>query len=360
MIIYYFIFILLIALTLFFNEKNFFNPFILISVGILLFILAGFRSEDVSKDYETYVYSFNIVGTPIDYFLKYDQWSFYEPFYYFIPSVLKIIGVPYFEISVFIIFAIIGVFFNLRGIQLLTALVPLSLLQYYSHFFLLHEMTQIRAGVACGIFLCSIYTYYNKYWLQFIFLSLISFMFQFSGILVLLLLLFKRNSFSIKWQLTLIAIAIILVFLKLELIFEYLFKVNIVFIQKMILTLSSMQEDQNEINVFNVSFILNLAITIFLIFHHKLLFSKNKYSYLLLKIQVFSIFVYCALSPIAVVAFRLYEFLGIVNIVTVPMLIYCFRYRVVGYCAAISYALILFVLNLHFGKLVNAYSSVFF
>lgn len=348
------------GITLIFSDRKFFFPIILISLGIVFIFIAGFRGSNLDKDYEAYVYSFNHMANPLDYFVHYDQWTFFEPFFYLIPSVIKLADLPYFEVSVFVLFAILGVTAKFRGMYLLSLLVPLTLLHYFSNYFLLHEMTQIRAGVATGLFLCAIYSYYHKKWLQYFFLVFLGFMFQYSGILMLVLFIFNRSSFSLKRMITFLVIALAFAVVQADVILEYVFRINAVFIQKMTIVINSMQEDENKINVFNYAFLVNLTLTVILLFNHKKLYEKNKFTYLLLKIQVASIFVYCVFSPLSVLAFRLYEFLGIVNIITIPMLVYIFRYRIIGYSVVILYSLVLLMLNLHYAKLVKGYNLVFF
>jgi hypothetical protein len=54
----------------------------------------------------------------------------------------------------FLIFATLGVSIKFLAIKRLSKLPLLSLIAYLSLYFILHEMTQIRAGVAAGLFYC--------------------------------------------------------------------------------------------------------------------------------------------------------------------------------------------------------------
>ena len=125
-------------------------PFSVIMLIIALALIAGFRRIGIDKDSESYrssMISF-FKGNTAD-------WPLIEPAFWAITFISQKI----FASSVracFLIFAFLGVAANILGIRKISDIPSLSYLNYICFFYILHEFTQIRAGVACGILLISI------------------------------------------------------------------------------------------------------------------------------------------------------------------------------------------------------------
>jgi hypothetical protein len=81
----------------------------------------------------------------------------------------------------------------------------------------------------------------------------------------------------------------------------------------------------------------------------------NPFAILLIKIWVFSLFLYVVISPIPVLAFRISEMFGVVEVVILSMLIYLIKPRFVAILFLIVYGVLLLFLELHFQKLMNPY-----
>lgn len=123
-------------------------------IGVILAVYSGFRSTDA--DHDMYIYLYHHLNDDVD----------VEPSFNIIVNFSKIIceNEP---IIMFIIYAFIGVFLKLRAIAILSNFIFLSLAIYVSEYYILQEMTQIRAGIAGGLFLLSIKPLYNKKWINF-------------------------------------------------------------------------------------------------------------------------------------------------------------------------------------------------
>jgi hypothetical protein len=328
-------------------------------IGIALVLIAAFRAVGIDKDYTTYQNSFSIVKAPLDYFYHYSDWSYFEPFYYLIPSSLKLLSIPFYEGFLFLIFAIIGVGVNCLGIKKLNGS-GLNVLIYFSFFFFLHEMTQIRVGIACGGLLIGAYFYYNKQYKYFFYTVVLSACFQYTGILILLILILSRDKFRLSVNLILLLTSFFCVLLRINVIDEFLFVVKLPFTEKLMLTLKTLTKKENELNAFNIPYLLNFLFTIWLFINHKKIKEKNKYAYLLLKIQLISFICFGIFSSVAVMAFRFYEFFGIASILTTSYFIYTIRYKIVGYLVVATYSLLIMINMLHITKLVNPYDLIFF
>jgi hypothetical protein len=357
---YYLIFcsILFFVILKFVNWINSKQLFIL--VGTILLVVAAFRGIGIDKDYTTYQYSFSLVSTPIQYFINYSDWTNFEPFYYIIPSILKFFSFPFYEQSLFFIFAFVAIMTKFFGIYKLSRIDGLSLLIYFSFFFFLHEMTQIRVGIAAGGLLVAAYFYYNNKYLLFFLVLILATCFQYTGILIGLVLLLNKYRFNIIINLSLLIASFLCILLKVNVISEFLFVVKLPFTDKLMLTLKTLTKKENELNAFNIPLIINFFITVWLFFNHKKIIIQNQYGYLLLKIQLISFICFGLFSSIAVIAFRLYEFFGVVSIITTTFLVYTTRYKLIGYLGVCLYCLLLMVNLLHITKLVAPYKFIFF
>jgi len=355
MVFYYLFFFLLVFLAvlrdLFFFDKK----LCLLFCFLLLFFFSGFRDVDVSKDGTNYVTGFEMVGTPFEYFIHYDDWFFFEPFYYLFPSILKLVLPHLYILLVFLLYAIIGVHLNLKGIFKLSYFPIVSLVVYFPQNYLLHEMTQIRVGVACGfLLLCSYYHYHQKYF-SFLISVLVSLLFHYVSLLILTVLILKTKKFSRKNALIILVASLIISVFRSDFIIAALLHLNFVFIVKLSNTLQAMDEEMNSIHIFNVAFLLNLAALFWLIYKAHIIQEKNKYGYLAIKVHLLSIVSYLLFTSMSMVAFRLYEFFGIINVITVPFVIYTFKNKIIGYSIIFIYALLIMAINLHVNDLLKPY-----
>ena len=106
---------------------------------VMLVVAAGFRDGlHGYRDYENYV----------SYFLHGTEET--DISFQIICGIFRLID-PNDYLPVFVTYALLGVGFKYLGIRNLTKLTAFSLAIYVSYFYSLHELTQIRAGVASGI-----------------------------------------------------------------------------------------------------------------------------------------------------------------------------------------------------------------
>ena len=360
MAVYYAIFLLLTGLILAKIAKYIDDKFILIIAGCLLFCIAAFRMPGVDKDSLAYITSFNFFKDPINYFTNHDDWFFFEPFYYLIPSTTRFLfGEPVYVQLTFAIFAGVALLFTFKGIYKLSSFPELSILQFFCYYFLLLEMTQIRAGVVCGLFLLAIYFHFKKNYTGFIITVLTGLLFHYTAVLMLVLLLLNTEKFNLRLYLIVGLVSVVIAFVSSDFIIASIFKLNFSFVQKMALEFASINTSENKINLFNVAFLMNVSFTAWLFIHHKKIQEKNTYTYILLKVQAIGILAFILLSPVSVIAFRVSEFLGIVNIITIPLIVYTFRSRLVGYTVIFGYSFILLLLNLQYAELLKPYKLAF-
>lgn len=326
---------------------------------ILLFFVAAFRSPDSVKDYGVYIEAFQDVKSPINYFISFSDWLNYEPLYYLLPSFYKLFFGSGSFLGLIILLAFIGVYYNLKGVYLLTPLFSLGIIVYYANFFLLHEMTQIRAGIASGLLLYGIYLKVEKRYLHLALIILIATLLHYSAILISILFLFSATSFRPLLYLSILFGAVVFSFFDTSSVFQLIFGINFIVVQKMSLAMTEFGTDQNEINIFNSAILMNMALVVWLLLFSRKIIESNKYAAVLLKMQVLALVMFFSLSSVSFIAFRMYEFFGIVSIVTIPFIFYTIKEKWVSIIVVLAYSFIMLSLNIYIVKLLEPYKLVF-
>lgn len=340
MVFYYFIFFL-IVFSLFVSQYiNISKKVLLPVIAVILILIAGLRHPGVDSDSETYIDVFNKFGSPLTYFKDYSVNSFFEPAYYLIPSIVAIhFGLNY--LWVFLIFAILGISLKFIAIFKLTDFAFLSVLVYYSHFFILHDMTQMRSGVASAILLLCIPEIQRRNFLRFLFLIAVGFLFHYSIIIFLPIYFLDAKQINKKLYLPLLFVPYILHFFKFNIIsILQIFKLGILS-DKIQLYNDLLELDIfGGINIFNVLFLVQLISCTVFIIKSDLLLKNNKYSLLLLKIYCIAAASFVLFSNIPVIAFRISELLGIVQIILMPFFLYIVKPKYVALAMVIIFALV--------------------
>src|SRR4051794_9625134 len=155
MFFYFAVFLVIAALCIWSLRSNSKRMVFTLFIAALLILIAGLKQPGVDFDSENYVYFFNSIGEPLDYFTHFSDYYFNEIAYYLLPSILRTVfhaGPVWF----FLIIAAIAIPLKFAAIWQLTEFQLLSVLVYFCHFFILHDMTQIRQGIASGILLFSL------------------------------------------------------------------------------------------------------------------------------------------------------------------------------------------------------------
>ena len=93
--------------------------------------------------------------------------------------------------ALFMTYAFISIVIHLPALWKLSKLPLLTLTIYISYYYMMHEMVQMRAGVAAGLFLWAIYFYVEKKKLMSLACILVGFLFHYSAAAGLVLFLLK-------------------------------------------------------------------------------------------------------------------------------------------------------------------------
>lgn len=305
----------------------------LILVCLILIYFAAYRDQNSVNDYKIYLNFWNYR----------DIYGTVETSFVVIRDILKYYF--YFDYySMFFVFAFLGVSTKFYSISKLSPFAFYSVLIYIGHYFILHELTQIRIGVASGFFLIAIYFRIQKrILLTLIFLGAAIF-FHYSTALGIIILFLKNKKSKLYYYL--IPIGYTLYFLNTRLNIN----ISIPYIQD---KLNAYNEIKNlgmgdEINVYNAVFLFRIGLFYFLMFNEERLYKYYNGSGLLIKIYGLSLFMFLFLANIPAFSFRIQEFFGVVEIVLIPLIIYLFPKPFIGKIFVVLIAFIFLILDIYY------------
>jgi hypothetical protein len=323
-------------------EKNTAKVVFLLSGG-LLFLLAAFRDGNAVRDYNNYFELYNNSSWSIEIAFKIIAWIVR---YVFLDNI----------IFLFIIYALIGVGIKYKAIGELTPLCFLSLIIYISNFFILHELTQIRVGVAAGLLLLCIKPIYERDFRKFLFFSSCAVLFHYSALIVFPLWFLKGNKINKYIYAVIIPLAYIFYFLHINIIELSIKFIPIGYIQQRYNNYKLLQiqniRDFGRINVFNYVFLVKCIIFYIILLKSRLVQMQNKYINILLKMQSFSLASFVFFSAMPVFAFRISELYGIVEIVTIPFIYYILKSKLLSRIIVVFIGLCLLLINIFYNKLI--------
>lgn len=305
------------------------------SAFIVLVLIAGLRPVGLDNDSSNYVQVLHVSIFEANFIDK-------EPFFWLINEFNRSFFSGRTE-TFFLIFAFIGVFYKLFAVYKISKAPYLSLTLYVLIYFILHEMTQIRVGVAAGLFLLAIDDYFKKDMMKFFFKIAIACLFHYSAILGLLLLFFKRDSFNPIVYFSILFSSLLFAFLVggsfLNAIVNYL---PSFLSYKLVLYMDLLEEGRfSAINVFNIYYLSLFVMSVFFIFNYKKI--KDGSDLLFLKVFIVGVSSFYLFSFLPVLAFRVSEFYLIVLIIIIANLYLIFKQKIILVSVIFSWGLIMFV-----------------
>ena len=313
--LFFLVFFVLWINVIFIQKTRFKNSFFVLS-GVLLFLIAGFRSDDVTNDYTGYVDYYNDIIN--------DSFSRVEPSFIYIS---KLVDHTFHNVLyLFVVYAFLGICFKYIAISTLSQYKIHSVFIYFCSFFLILEMTQIRAGVATGLVLLCIKPIKERKFFTFLFFSLIAFFFHFSALVILLFYFLDSNKINRKIYFALIPLGYLIYFSNINLFFFLDFlKIDLIQVK-----FESYSTYDNDINLFNAVYLSRILLASFLLLKINIIKEKNDYAVLLIKIYFISLFIFSAFASIPGISTRVSELLLVVEIILTPCLLYVFRYKAVA------------------------------
>lgn len=350
MIVYtlFFISILFACLYSIINNTNTrISKLIFLIIGITILCFAAFRGN-VDRDHQNYI---NIYG-----YILNGQSYLIEPSFYLLTYISKFLVDGYYFL--FVSFAMLGVGLKLYSINKLSYLPLASILVYFSNYYFLHEMTQIRAGVAIAICFLGLPSLVNRKYMSFcIYIGLAS-LFHYSSLLFLVLILIPKSSLN-KKELMIYFLMLLLAYGLYEAnigfakIFSY---IPIDFVRQKFISYSEKANANlvDSVNVFSVFQLIKILISGFIAYS----FYKNKptsVETVLLRLYIYSIISWVMLFDIPAFAIRVSEFFGFSEVFLLPYILRVFKPRVISSIIFVLICTILFYVNIFHNELMLPY-----
>ena len=338
----YFSLVIAFYIAIRYDKQNY--VYIVCLLGLSL--ISGLRPSTCCADYLNYV----------DYYNDIDNRNIIqlEPTFFFISKTVKFIFNS--SIGLFVIYAFLGIFLKGLAFKKLSRLYLLSLVIYSSTYFLRHEMTQIRVGIASAILLLSIPTIYEKDWVKFVLLLITGTMFHYSFLIFSFFYFLNTKTLNPVFYVGLLVTAYLAFFLKINVI-SILGAIPIEFISGKISAYSNLLEAgvDTKINVFNILIIFRICFISILIWKRNFLYKKNKYSIILIKIYAFSVFFFVFFFSLPVFAFRMNELIGVVEIILVPFIVYLLKEKYIAFIIVILTGLMFMSIDIWYNKMISTY-----
>ena len=357
MLIYIVFFIFFALLSVEYELGTFKNNRILISIIIILLTLfAGLRGPNVTKDYTSYVIIFDYIN---DLGFRNDGvfLPLFEPGFVAVIILLKDLFTVNFVVAIMLFFALATILIKIISIFKISPFPYLVILFYFSHFFFLHEMTQIRIGFASSIFFIALIYYLKGQRITFSLLILVATFFHYSAILFLLLLLFDSKKFNKYIYAGVIVMSLALGYLRLPLL-NFLGNFDPANLSGKLNNYTDLVESGSaeSIHVFNTLTVLSIIIcSYFILCLPKEKIIEDKPIALFLKCTILSVFLLCFLSGIPSIAFRFNELFALVSIFLYASLVKYLPFGKFNIVVTILIAGVIFYTIVFHTGLVNPY-----
>lgn len=315
----------------------------LFAIGAALFLIAGLRAETVDHDYLGY----------LDYYsdVLYRDFVNVEPTFILLSNLVKATSDN--TLVLFMLYAALGVALKIAGILRLSRYPLAAMLVYYSGFFLLWEMTQIRAAVAGGLLLLCVPCIRQRQWKAFAALAGLAVTFHYAALVFLPLYFLNAERVRAWVYYALIPAASLLYMMQINLV-ELASLAPIQLIELKIRSYET-YADASVDNIFNAVFLARCTLAFVLLANREFLSRHSEYFLLLIKIYFLGLFLHVALASIPGIASRLSELLVVVEVILIPMLIPFFKERIVGHVVVAMAGLTFLTFSLHYTQLMRPY-----
>ncbi|WP_315450147.1 EpsG family protein [uncultured Treponema sp.] len=233
----------------------------------------------------------------------------------------------------FFIYGLCSLSFKLNTIKKYAYYPYITFLFYFSTWFILHDMYQIRVGTSIAFFYCSVYFLQKKKYLSYLLCACVATAFHTQAALLFFLILIPKKEidiYSVAGLSFIVLFSYVLYFFKAD-----IFKNSIVFLVK--LKIPRMHQvmyyydiatsggiNLGKINAFSPIVLVRLMLSSLLLFQYKRLNSVDLYP-VLIRILVLSFALRMILYPIPVLGMRIYEFFTCVDIFLFPLFLLIIR-----------------------------------
>lgn len=317
--------VLLITIILCYLEDYIkrYRSFLYILMGFVMVLIAGLREIGLDPDSENYEYSFQ-------HYYQSSEMGMVEPSFTLISAVLNV-----FTDNVhllFLVYAFLGVTIKLYAFKKNLQCIFVPLMLYISFYFVLHEMTQIRAGVVSALFLLAVYHIAKKEKRKALLLIIVGSFFHYSSLALLPTLVFGNKDFKRKGSI-LIALLIPLSYLIYFGGISMLLNTDIPLVgNKLAIYQQAMEKGKMtvNINVFDPVHLVSVMLFYYTLYFRKTITAFNENYNVVIKIVAIGLFLHTSLAFLPVLALRISQLYCIVNIFLFSGIVYTFKQKWMG------------------------------
>lgn len=311
---------------------------IYIFLGVVFIMTAAFRVVGNDNDSQTYEY----------YFLHYDE-----------PLTALAVEFSFIIISFFVnkfttdvhwlffIYAVLGVTLKFLAIKKLSKFLFLSLFIYVCHFFVLHDMIQMRVSVSTALLLLAIKPLSEGRRRTALLLMATAAFFHYSSLAMLAVLLFNNKPLSNK-MLWFMAAIIPVGYAAFLMNIDLVTTVPIPYIGEKIEMYKQLKDmgRYDELAIFNNPIVLIRIFMFYLLLaFHDTIYNYNKEFPLMMKIEALLFICFFMLSSLPVLAGRLSELFSVVDIILYTNVVYIFRPQYMAKLFVFAMCLMLFYMD---------------
>lgn len=334
---------LVLAFFVFFEDKkDAYTRGVFIAVILVLCALTAFRPIGADADSRSYT---NLYGNVREEFI---ELSFVW--------IVQLVHALFEDVRwLFIIYALLAIPVHAYGIFRLSPYVLLSVSLWFAHYFLIQDFTQIRVAVSLGLWFVGLVHLCRKERWKYLGFVLLAIFFHYSAVAFLLPLFFSNKPMSLRGRCVLGGIIVFVYFLYFAHI-DLIVSLPIPYMQNKLDDYERMRDMGvmgDEINVFNVVFLLRIVLFFYMLIKYPMIVKRYPNVTLLLKVYCCSLATYVGLSTLPIVAGRISELFGVVEILLFPMILCTIRPLAFGRLLFVIFALGLLSLNLWYNQLIN-------
>jgi hypothetical protein len=247
----------------------------------------------------------------------------------------------------FVFYGIISLGLKIKVIENESYYPLVSLLIYFSSWFVLHELFQIRVGASVAFMYFSIPFLLKKEYFKFFVTAILAVFFHTQAILIFLFLMIPKRKISAV-SICVISLCILFAysvyFLHIDFmkeILKILVKINFPRINqiKWYYEIESKKIiNLGKINAFSPIVLVRLFLTLVLLFNYKRLNSVSYYPFLV-RVVLFSFFVRMICWPVAVIGMRIYEFFTCLDVFIFPLFFKIIREKKIVFFLLVCYCI---------------------
>lgn len=297
--------------------------FLYILMGFVMVLIAGLREIGLDPDSENYEYSFH-------HYYQSTEMGMVEPSFTLISAILNVFtdNVHF----LFLVYAFLGVTIKLYAFKKNLPCIFVPMMLYISFYFVLHEMTQIRAGVVSALFLLAVYHIAKKEKRKALLLIIVGSFFHYSSLALLPTLVFGNKDFTRKGSI-LIALLIPLSYLIYFGGISMLLNTDIPLIgNKLAIYQQAMEKGKMtvNINVFDPVHLVSVMLFYYTLYFRKTITAFNENYNVVIKIVAIGLFLHTSLAFLPVLALRISQLYCIVNIFLFSGIVFTFKQKWMG------------------------------